>query len=165
MVMGGETKSRAPPLDSRIGAAHFLRFLPALLGHTELHNDLLTAGMITALNLVNGRVQNLERIHRKFPETCFDVLTKSLRVAPGFPWLVQALKAGFLVMEDVEKADHIPLSNLRTPTWLAFFRVVKEKVREICSTVLPKAKFRRCALCMSTYYCSAECQGADWVAG
>jgi hypothetical protein len=32
-------------------------------------------------------------------------------------------------MEDLKKADHIPLSNLRTPPWLTFFRVVKEKLR------------------------------------
>jgi 2-hydroxy-3-keto-5-methylthiopentenyl-1-phosphate phosphatase len=42
-------------------------------------------------------MQNLKKIHRNFPETCFDVLTKSLRVAPGFRWLVQALKAEELV--------------------------------------------------------------------
>jgi hypothetical protein len=70
------------------GQLIFLHLLHALLGHTELHDDFLTAGLITALvNLVNGRMQNLKKIHRNFPETCFDVLTKSLRVAPGSPGL------------------------------------------------------------------------------
>lgn len=80
------------------GQLLFLRFLCGLLRHSELHDALLEAGMITPLvDLVNRRVINVQLLDKTFVDTCFEVLTKSFRVAPGFPWLIQALKAGILV--------------------------------------------------------------------
>ncbi|KAJ7762168.1 hypothetical protein B0H16DRAFT_1529913 [Mycena metata] len=79
------------------GQKFFMIFLRELLANAEFHQCLLAEGIILALvTVVNGRVYNLQILHREFIDIYFDLLTKCLRIAPGYPWLIQALKAGLL---------------------------------------------------------------------
>ncbi|KAJ6505689.1 hypothetical protein C8R47DRAFT_1315893 [Mycena vitilis] len=92
---------------------------------------------------------------------------------------VKRLKNGVLQAEPVLVTEEFQNSKL-APLWRAFLTSANERVLVMydfnagagpdrracdnikCAQIRKRRAFRRCAGCLSFYYCSAECQHIDW---